>query len=248
MAGRPRLHPTSFDVERRARGVAGRGRQRGMADILIVYNVLQWPPVVTVQDSLYAFDRHSTARCWYLNLGVRSVPRWLARVPFDAVVFHTTLLWDRVNPARIRATPARSLRRLQGVGRHRVALPQDEYLHSRALVRPRSKRSTSTTCSRSRPRSEWDKLYDGVDRDRVGISRVLTGYLAPDTLARIDAIVRGQGERPDRYRLSRGGRPWAVAWAPRPAQDRDRRQGQVGHGVTRPRRRRRYRRRQYDPR
>ena len=49
-------------------------------DVLVVYDVLQWPPVVTVRDSLYAFERHSSARCWYLNLGVRRVPRWLARV------------------------------------------------------------------------------------------------------------------------------------------------------------------------
>ncbi len=177
-----------------------------MADILIVYNVLQWPPVVTVQDSLYAFDRHSTARCWYLNLGVRSVPRWLARVRFDAVVFHTTLLWDRVNPARIERH-LRALRRLQGVGRHRVALPQDEYLHSRALVRLIEALDIDHVFSVA-PESEWDKLYDGVDWDRVGISRVLTGYLAPDTLARIDAIVRGQGER--RIAIGyRAGRPWA---------------------------------------
>ena len=54
------------------------------------------------------------------------------------------------------------------------------------------------------PESEWDKLYAGVDRDRVGISRVLTGYLAPDTLARIDAIVRRQGERRSLSAIARG--------------------------------------------
>jgi hypothetical protein len=46
------------------------------------------------------------------------------------------------------------------------------------------------------PESEWERLYDGVDRIRVGISRVLTGYLSSETLGRIDAIVREQAERP----------------------------------------------------
>jgi hypothetical protein len=46
------------------------------------------------------------------------------------------------------------------------------------------------------PETEWDQLYRGIDRNRVGISRVLTGYLAPDTLERIEAIVSATGERP----------------------------------------------------
>jgi hypothetical protein len=46
------------------------------------------------------------------------------------------------------------------------------------------------------PESQWDTLYAGVDRDRVGISRVLTGYLAPGTVRRIEAAVAEQSERP----------------------------------------------------
>ncbi len=46
------------------------------------------------------------------------------------------------------------------------------------------------------PESEWEKLYEGLDRTRVGISRVLTGYLAPETLERIEEIVAASGERP----------------------------------------------------
>jgi hypothetical protein len=165
-----------------------------MADILIVYSVVQWPPVASVRDALYAFERHSSARCWYLNLGVRRVPRWLARVPFDAVIFQTTLLWDRVSPPTF-ARHRRKLHRLDGVGRHRVALPQDEHLCSRALVEFITDFNIDHVFSVA-PDSEWDKLYEGVDRSRVGISRVLTGYLASETVARIDAIVHEQADRP----------------------------------------------------
>ncbi len=164
-----------------------------MANLLIVYSAVQWPPVAAVRDALYAFERHSRGRCWYLNLGVRRVPWWLRLVPFDAVVFQTTMLWDRANPA-LADRHLRKLRRLQGVGRHRVALPQDEYLHTRALVRLIDELDIDHVFSVG-SESEWGKLYESLDRSRVGISRVLTGYLSGETLSRIDAIVRAQGER-----------------------------------------------------
>jgi hypothetical protein len=165
-----------------------------MANVLIVYSVVQWPPVASVRDALYAFERHSSARCWYLNLGVRRVPRWLALVQFDAVIFQTTLLWDRVSPATF-ARHRHKLRRLDGVGRCRVALPQDEHLCSRALVEFIADFNVDHVFTVA-PDSEWGKLYEGVDRSRVGISRVLTGYLSGETVGRIDAIVREQADRP----------------------------------------------------
>ena len=162
--------------------------------MLVVYSLLQWPPVSSIRDALYAFDGRSNTRYWYLNIGIRGVPRWLGFVRFDAVVFHNTFLWDRVNPPRMQGH-LRKLRRLGAYGARRVALPQDEYLHSRALVHLISELEIDHVFSVA-PESEWDKLYDGLDHDRVGISRVLTGYLAPETVARIDAIVGAQGERP----------------------------------------------------
>jgi hypothetical protein len=164
-----------------------------LADILILYDVLQWPPVVAVHDALYSFDRHSRARCWYLNVGIRRVPWWLSRIPFDAVIFHNTLLWDRVNPPLTRRH-LRRLSRLKGVGRRRVALPQDEFLRSRSLVELINEFEIDHVFSVA-PESEWHKLYAGIDRSRVGISRVLTGYLAPETLKRIEAIVKAQESR-----------------------------------------------------
>ena len=140
-----------------------------MPDVLIVYSVLQWPPVRTIRDSLYSFERHSQARCWYLNLGVRRVPWWLRRVRFDAVIFHNTFLWDRVNPPLMQRH-VRKLHRLQGVGTRRVALPQDEHLHSRALVRLFSELVIDHVFSLG-PESEWDKLYQGLDRSRIKMPR-----------------------------------------------------------------------------
>jgi hypothetical protein len=175
----------------------------GVQDVLIVYSHVRWPLTATVRDSLYAFKHHSRARCWYLHLGVRRVPTWLRRIQFDAIIFHPTLLWDRSNPPRLRRH-LRRLRRIEGLGRRRLAMPQDEFLYSRALVELINVLGIDHVFSVG-PESEWDQIYEGIDRDRVGISRVLTGYLAQDTVARIDEIVRSSHERPIAigYRASR---------------------------------------------
>jgi hypothetical protein len=165
-----------------------------VSDILIVYSHVRWPPTATVRDSLYSFERHSGARYWYLHLGVRRVPSWLRRVPFDAVLFHPTLLWDRVHPPRMEQH-MRKLRRLAGVGRHRLAWPQDEFLYSRALVDLLRELRVDHVFSVG-PESTWDQIYEGLDRDRVGISRMLTAYLAPETLERIESVVRASRDRP----------------------------------------------------
>lgn len=164
-----------------------------MSDVLIVYSALQWPPVVTMRDAVYSFERRGSARCWHLNVGIRRVPWWLRRIRFDAVIFHNSFLWDRVNLPLLERH-LRRLRRLDGRGRRRVALPQDEYLHSHRLVRMIAELDVDHVFSVG-PEATWDAVYAGVDRDRVGLSRVLPGYLAPETLARIDAIVQAQPER-----------------------------------------------------
>ena len=57
------------------------------------------------------------------------------------------------------------------------------------------------------PESEWPKIYESVDRDRVRFSRVLTGYLGEDTVERIDRIVAAAPERP----IDVGYRAWPGA-------------------------------------
>ena len=121
----------------------------------------------------------------YLNLAVRRVPLWLRRVPFDAVVFHTTFLSKRANPAYFQRLCERA-EPLKGIGGRRVALPQDEYLPPAPLCDFISDFGVDHVLSVA-PASEWSAIYPTVDRERVGISRVLTGYLEPGSADQLDA-------------------------------------------------------------
>jgi hypothetical protein len=169
-------------------------RVASSGNVLIVYALQQHPVLGTVRDHLESFARHSVARCHYLNLSIRRPPRWLLRVPFDLVVFHTSFLshlrWDPANGARLleRAAPLRELHATK------AALPQDEFLRSAAINEFIEAFSVDVVFSVA-DASQWPVIYDTVDRDRVRFSTVLTGYLLDQTVARIGDVVRATPER-----------------------------------------------------
>jgi hypothetical protein len=160
--------------------------EREPLNVLVVYATLSHPLRSTIDDHLHAFER-AGHRCFYLNLMVRRVPRWLLRVEFDLIVFHTTFLSQRWVPrhfdkVRRRAAP------LASVDARRVALPQDEFLRSDLLTEFFLEAGVDLVCSVAPPVA-WPVIYPGLDRSRVVLRQVLTGYLDPQTVARVDRIV-----------------------------------------------------------
>jgi hypothetical protein len=163
-------------------------------NLLIVYALQAWPVRGTVRDHLSSFARHSQGRCHYLNLSVRQPPRWLLRMPFDAVVFHTSFLshlrWDPATGQRLLAR-AEPLRELQAT---KAILPQDEFLRSETINEFINRFRIDVVLSVA-DESQWPLIYDTVDRDRVRFSTVLTGYLLDETVARTDAVVASMPEQ-----------------------------------------------------
>jgi hypothetical protein len=175
-----------------------------MRNILVVYSLVQYPPRQTVRDAIEAFANYSQARCFYLNLAVRKPRWWLTSVPFDAVVFHTTFLSERWNPPAFRRVLRRA-DRLDGMGGRRVALPQDENLRSEEIESFAESFGIDHIFSVGPP-STWPQLYPLL-ADRIGVSRVLTGYLDARTLTRIEQIVAATDRRP----IDIGYRAWRAA-------------------------------------
>jgi len=169
------------------------GGDRGT--VLVAYCALQWPWRKTIEDHLYSFRRYGNADYLYVNVAVP----WLANayfpLRFDAVVWHTTFLaWARWLPIEQRRGVMKRARRLAGRARRQVALPQDEFIGTRGISRLLGELGVDHVFSVA-PESEWPLLYEDLDRERAGFSRVLTGYLDPDTVRRIDAILAEGRER-----------------------------------------------------
>src|SRR4051812_955405 len=94
---------------------------------------MQHPLRSTVEDHLYALRRYSRARCMYVNLAVQPVPRWMRRIRYDALVFHTSLLSSLRWAPELDTTLRDRVLELAGVPGVRAAMPQDEFLRSDAL-------------------------------------------------------------------------------------------------------------------
>lgn len=174
---------------------------------LVLYNLLSSQLRQTNLDHLNAFREFGAGRYYYLNLGVRSVPRWLLKVDFDAVIFTTSFLGQRWVPSLFEEQRRRA-RPLLGLGRARIATPQDEFIRSSVLCEFFEEFDVNHVVSVA-PESEWAKIYAGVDLDRVGFSRALTGYLSEATVERIDEIVSRTPRRDlDIGYRARPGAPW----------------------------------------
>jgi hypothetical protein len=161
---------------------------------LIVYGLLQYPLRSTISDHLYSFREYGRGRYYYLNLGARRAPRWLRRVPFDSVVFHHTLTGQRMAPSLLR-WQLRRARALDGIGRYRIAMVQDECVYTDAIDSFITEYGIDHVFSVAPP-GEWEKIYPHAVEKGVRFSQNLTGYLSPETVQRIDRIVADTPERP----------------------------------------------------
>ena len=175
--------------------------------VLVIYAADHWPLRTTIEDHLLAAERSRQLEAVYFNARMRAVPRWLTRASFDLVVFHTTLLSQRWHPPTF-SWLRRRLAPIKRLKAPRLAIPQDEFLHTDALADFLLEFDVRHVLSCA-GKSEWPKIYGGVI-DRVRIRTVLTGYLEPRTVDRIDRLRAEVGETRD---IEVGYRAWkAEAW------------------------------------
>lgn len=169
-------------------------QQRVRPSILVLYSVSRAPMRGTISDHLFSFRRYSEADCAYVNMAVREIPGWLARSRFDLVVFHTTLLSKRWGRQGFEPLVDR-VRCLSENPAVKVALPQDEFINTDLLCQFIREMRIDHVFSVA-PESQWEKIYAGVDRSRVQLHRVLTGYLDAKTVARISRLRGKMSARP----------------------------------------------------
>ena len=163
------------------------GRNNPAHTTLIVYGLLQYPLRATIRDHLYSFRRHGSGRYFYLNIAARRPPSWLREVDFDTVIFHHTLTGQRMAPSLLR-WQLRRARALDGLGRYRIAMVQDECVYTDAIDAFAGEFGIDHLFSVAPP-SEWHKIYPRATAAGVRFSQNLTGYLAAETVERVDRIV-----------------------------------------------------------
>jgi len=167
----------------------GRGKTRSAQLLrpraLVVYAADEWPLRTAIADHLFAWQRHGPFEAIYFNAKRRRLSPRHVGGRFDLVVFHTTLLSQRWNPVAFEGI-RRNLQPLKRLSAPRLAIPQDEFLHANALCDFLAEFEVGHVLSCARD-SEWPKIY-GRLAPMPRIATVLTGYLEPRTLARIERL------------------------------------------------------------
>lgn len=157
-----------------------------MTNILVVYHASSYPLRNTIADHLYAFERYSGHRCFYFNVATRRTPEYLLRVRFDLIVFHTIFLSVRWNPENFRRI-VRNIKALKNLSGTRIALPQDEFLHT-DLIEDFVHEFGINRIFSVMPPNEWINIYPNIDRGKTSIHPILTGYLDDSTIGRIKRL------------------------------------------------------------
>lgn len=174
--------------------------------ILVVY--AGFPTRATLSDGLYCFDRYSADEVFYLNLRFKGVPRYIWKLPFDLVIFHTLFFPSRHDPRAFNALVRKALP-LSGCAGVKVMIPQDEFINAKGVNAFIRGFGIDVVFS-AMPEREWPNIYDSIDRSRVRIYRVLPGYLDDGRLKRIEKFGKGKASRAIDIGYRTAGRP--PAW------------------------------------
>jgi hypothetical protein len=182
-------------------------RKSGMNVLVVYFYTRPYPPRQSLRDHLESFRRYSTDRCFYWNAACWPFPRLASLVRFDLIVFHTSFLscrWNRARFARLKQW-LRPLARNSAV---KIALPQDEFIHTDLLNEFVDEFAIDHVFSVA-PESEFARIYPRIDRRRTAFHTVLCGYLDDSTLGTIESLSDPQPPRT----IDIGYRSWDVpAW------------------------------------
>ena len=162
--------------------------------MLVVYGLLTYPKRAWHGDHLDSFRRYGAARYFYVNVGVRRIPRWMRRIRFDAVILHHTLTGYRMQPPVLEWQLKRAIA-AKGLAPTMIAMIQDECIYTDLMSGLIEDFEVDHVFSLA-PQSEWRKIYPEVDHQRVKFHRALAGYLDEGTVKRVDNIVASTSERP----------------------------------------------------
>lgn len=159
-------------------------RNRGeTVKILVVYYSIDYPLRASIRDHLYSFRDHTDCQVYYINAAIWGIPRYLMRIDFDLIIFHTIFLSARWTPAYF----AKLVKRVENLKQSRAVkavLPQDEF-YGTVYLNEFIKEFDIDYIFSVAPESEWAKIYSDIDLSRTEVKLVLTGYLNPFTLNRI---------------------------------------------------------------
>ena len=166
-----------------------------LAKILVVYRrgpVDPWRS--TYQSHLTSFARYSNHEVYYLNVARPATPKSLMAIDFDAVIFHYTFVAWRVDPEDFEEHLKR-IEFLKDTTCPKALIPHDEHVHADYLCQVVRDYGVTHVFTPAAP-SEWRKIYRETDFEALQFTRVLTGYIDDESVAKTVARAKQPHARP----------------------------------------------------
>ncbi len=165
--------------------------------ILIVYKCLGYPLRTTIDEHLYSFTRYLDATVFYLKLDIgkytymseKRIPSYFKHIDFDLIIFHYGFISSRTAGTECYQRALNQVLCFKNSKAIKAVMPQDEYLGSESIRHFINEMHINLVFSVS-PESEWDILYQGINRTKVKFHKVLTGYLDDSGIETIKGFLK----------------------------------------------------------
>jgi hypothetical protein len=169
-----------------------------VANILIIHGFEQYPLRSTIRDHLFCFKKYlPDDKCFYLNLNENyEVPDHIKKLNFDLILFHTVFVAARWSgEAFFEKNVIEKCKVFKDHAAVKIVLPQDEWIHTVSLNRFINEVNVDMILSVS-PSTEWKKIYNEVDLNKVSIHKMLTGYIDDELVKKIKKLEEKNSSRP----------------------------------------------------
>lgn len=177
--------------------------------LLVLYHcrgVAQLPLRTAIEDHLFCWERYSRYPAVYHNFAYGFDWNQFKDLPIAAVILDTLALNIRWSPDYF-ARMIAPLRALRDFGGPKIALPQDEFVHTDSLARFLAEIDCTHVLTAAGP-ADAEKIYRKCLPHAI-LSQKLTGYIDESTLARIESMDRQNQPR----KIDVGYRAWhAEPW------------------------------------
>jgi hypothetical protein len=116
------------------------------------------------------------------------IPEYILKIDFDIILFHYGFMGIRSTNKEVYMKTVKQIEPLRKSKALKVIMPQDEFFYSANLAKFINDYNIDIVFSVS-PESEWPKLYEGVNFDKVKFYKVLTGYLDDKGMKKISGFL-----------------------------------------------------------
>ncbi len=142
----------------------------------------------TQREHIYCFQKYSPVKTYYLNIHFHQPSaQIISKQNFSLIIIHTTFIATHWSSRQTLIKYINQLEFIADLPALKIALPQDEYINTDLVTECIQRLGIQIVYSVSPP-SEWAKIYQGVDFKSVKFKQVLTGYLNPEIIDRVNKL------------------------------------------------------------